>query len=125
LSAQETHLAVGRLRAIEPFPVDLPLHTPPATSSKGVQEKPAAALRMICDRVLDTPSTSNITLPTVSRALRRMNTDEAHLFAEGREETMAASSSTTIVVPAQPKPIPKPQRTLERFDSEEALRRLG
>ena len=80
LSAQETHLAVGRLRAIEPFPVDLPLHAPQATSSKGLQEKPAAALRMICDRVLDTPFTSIITLPSGSRSLRRMNTDEAHLF---------------------------------------------
>ena len=126
LSAQETHLAVGRLRAIEPFPVDLPLHAPPATSSKGLQEKPAVALRMIRDRVPETPSTSSSSIPSPSgsRSLRRMNTDEAHLFAEGRVETTAASSSEPIVEVALPKHLPKPQRILERFDSEEAIKRL-
>ena len=53
-----------------------------------------------------------------------MNTDEAHLFAEGRVETTAASSSEPIVEVALPKHIPKPQRILERFDSEEAIKRL-
>ena len=124
LSAQETHLAVGRLRAIEPFPVDLPLHAPPATSSKGLQEKPAAALRMICDRVPDAPTTIISNPPSSSRSLRRMNTDEAHLFAEGRVETTAASSSEPIVEAALPKSLPIPRRTLERFDSEEAIKRL-
>ena len=123
-SAQETHLAVGRLRAIEPFPVDLPLHAPPATSSKGLQEKPAAALRMICDRVPDAPTTIISNPPSSSRSLRRMNTDEAHLFAEGRVETTAASSSEPIVEVALPKSFPKPRRTLERFDSKEAIKRL-
>jgi hypothetical protein len=53
-----------------------------------------------------------------------MNTDEAPLFAEGPVETTAASSSEPIVVVALPKLIPKPQRTLERFDSKEAIKRL-
>ena len=115
---------MGRLRAIEPFPVDLPLHAPPATSSKGLQEKPAAALRMICDRVPDAPTTIISNLPSSSRSLRRMNTDEAHLFAEGRVETTAASSSEPIVEVALPKSLSKPRRTLERFDSKEAIKRL-
>ena len=130
MSAQETLLAVGRLRAIETFPAGLPLHIPQVTTSKDLQERPVAALRMICDRVSNTStqtSSTHIVNPSASRPLRRMNTEETHFFADEREEPQASSSSTHTVAPApqaQPKVATKPSRILERFDSEEALRRF-
>ena len=51
-----------------------------------------------------------------------MNTEEAHLFADEREEPQASSSSThnvALAPQAQPKVATKPSRILERFDSEE------
>ena len=125
LSAQETSLAVGRSRAIEPFAVDLPLHIPQVTTSKEVQGKPPAALRMICDISPDVPIPVVIPPAAASRNLRRMNSEEAHLFAEQRDEPVASSSSSQPPVGvAPPARIIKPRRTLERFTSEEAIKRL-
>ena len=126
LSAQETSLAVGRSRTIEPFSVDLPLHIPQVTTSKDVHGKPPAALRMICDTIPDRPIPVVIPPTTASRVLCRMNSEEAHLFAERREEPVASSSSNQPPLSVAPpaRNIIKPQRTLERFTSEEAIKRL-
>ena len=126
LSAQETFLAVGRSRAIEPFAAGLPLHIPQVTTSKDVQGKSAVALRMICDRVPETLNTVVNPPTTTSRVLRHMNSEEAHLFAERRDEPVAASSSSSIAVTIDTPVarVTQPRRTLGRFISEEAVKRL-
>ena len=115
---------MGRLRAIESFPAGLPLHIPQVTPSKDVPASPAVALRMICDRVADAPS-QLFNTPHTPRVLRHMDSEEAHLFAEGRKEPSTTASPNTIVAPVQPKVVSKPPRTLGRFSSEEAVKRFG
>ena len=58
--------------------------------------------------------------------IRRKNSEEAHLFAEGRDEAVGTSTSSTSTVTHDLliARSARPPSTLERFTSEEAVRRF-